>query len=134
MSCSLLKKKEVISVTFILSEGFFLTFLFYLNVPSQHKYVTSKEVLILVSKMSTIGLKLKSRQAFFKTLPRPLPGGVFKTCLSRIKTSPRLFLAKGKDNLETIYGIFFSVGFKQHTYYLSINEKLIALSWINYIY
>ena len=43
----------------------------------------SKNVLILVSKTSQIGLKWKSRRLFFKTLSRRLPGDVLKTSSRR---------------------------------------------------
>ena len=42
-----------------------------------------KNVLILVSKMSQIGLKWKSRRPLFKTSSRRLPGDVLKTSSKR---------------------------------------------------
>ena len=111
-----------------------------------------KNVLILVSKTSLIGLKWKSRWPFFKTsskhLPgdvlkmssrtrpqdilgetflRRLPGHVLKISLGPLKTS-RLILVRGNDHLETIYGLSIYVLFKLLTYYLSITR---LTNWMN---
>ena len=111
-----------------------------------------KNVLILVSKTSLIGLKWKSRWPFFKASSKHLPGDVLKmssrthpqdifreTFLTRLprhvlkislgplKTS-RLFLVRGNGHLETIYGLSIYVLFKLLTYYLSITRQT---NWMN---
>ena len=111
-----------------------------------------KNILILVSGTSYIGLKWKLRRHFFKTssrrLPgdvlktssgrrpqdvfqetssRPLPGYLRKTSLRRLKTS-KFFLLRTKDHMETIYGLFMYVRFKLLTYYQCSTRKT---NWIN---
>ena len=86
-----------------------------------------KNVLILVSKTSLIGLKWKSRWPFFKTSSRRHPGHVLKISLGPLKTS-RLFLVRGEDHLGTIYGLSIYVLFKLLTYCHFITRQT---NWMN---
>ena len=54
----------------------------------------------------------------FKRLSRRLPGEVFKSSFTLLKTYSRLFPLKAKDHPDTIYGL--SVRSKQQMYYYSI--------------
>ena len=60
--------------------------------------------------------EMKAMTTIFRTLPIRLKGDVLKTYVRRLKTSPRLFLVKARDHLETIYGLSIYVRFKLHTY------------------
>ena len=90
--------------------------------------VRRKEVLILVSKKSQIGLKWKSRQPFLNTLSRLLPGDVVKTPLRRLKTFSRPFLVKAKDHLENTHRLCIYIRFKLDTSPLHHQTKCINLN------
>ena len=71
-----------------------------------------------ISDQSKTSLITKLRRFYdvFATSSKSFPD-VLKTFLRRLKTSPRLFLVKSKDHLDTIYGRSIYVRFKLHTYY-----------------